>query len=113
MPKVELTDGQRIEYQQLKGEILNEIRSGTRSFSRRAGMKLLIVRDKRLYREEFATFNEFCKEILGHSKTYANYLIEGYTLIQDFVLFVLVSQSCQIMRESPDSLRSIQDETER
>jgi hypothetical protein len=51
----------------------------------RAGQKLLRIRDERLYREEYGTFEAFCKTVLGHSKTYATNLIVGYELIQDLV----------------------------
>ena len=51
----------------------------------RAGEKLLRIRDGRLYREEFANFEEFARTVLGHSRHYANRLITGYVLIQEMI----------------------------
>jgi hypothetical protein len=40
-----------------------------------AGRALLTIRDERLYREKFSTFDEYCRERWGYSKTHANRMI--------------------------------------
>lgn len=42
---------------------------------KQAGEALLVIRDKRLYREHHATFEEYCRERWDMSKTQANRLI--------------------------------------
>jgi hypothetical protein len=58
--------------------------AGLNAFQR-AGKKLIRIRDERLYREEYGTFEDFCKATLGKSKTYVNSVIQGYELIQDLI----------------------------
>ena len=41
------------------------------------GGALLIIRDSRLYREKFNTFNDYCKEKWGLERTYAHRLMKG------------------------------------
>ena len=88
MPKItvipRLSSEQHALYETLKVEILHDIQTGLESFQR-AGQKMLRIRDERLYREEFDTFEAFCRTVLGHSKTYANNLIIGYELCQDLI----------------------------
>jgi hypothetical protein len=91
-----LSDGQRNEYQSLKLGIVQDVKTGLHAFQR-AGEKLLKIREDRLYREEFGTFEEFSREILGHSKTYSNNLIVGFQVVQ-----ALVAQGETV---SPDSER--------
>jgi hypothetical protein len=79
-----LSEEQRSEYAVLKREILVEIQVALRAFQR-AGERLLKIRDDRLYREEYRTFEEFCREVLGQGYRYANRLILGYELCQDLV----------------------------
>ncbi len=79
-----LTDEQRKEYDRLTTQILEDIENGLDAFHR-AGEKLLRIRDRRLYREGFANFEEFARTVLGHSRHYANRLITGYVLIQDMI----------------------------
>src|SRR5262245_19497067 len=82
MPRIELTDEQRATYNQLKREIHEDILAGLKAFQR-AGEKLYRIRDEKLYREEFDTFADFCREELGHSKTYANNLIIGFSVTKE------------------------------
>jgi hypothetical protein len=79
-----LSDDQRRDYEILKIETVQSIQAGLTAFQRTA-KKLLRIRDERLYREEFGTFNEFCRAVFGKSKTYVNDVIQGYQLIQDLV----------------------------
>ena len=50
------------------------IRQGLNTFVD-VGNALLEIRDKRLYRQEYNTFEEYCREQWGFSKNYANKLI--------------------------------------
>src|SRR5215471_14751379 len=43
---------------------------------------MLEIRDQRLYREEFNTFEEFCRETLGRSKTQVNRMIQAGDVIK-------------------------------
>jgi len=79
-----LSDDQRRDYECLKIEIIQDIQAGLNAFQR-AGKKLIRIRDQRPYREEYGTFDEFCRATLGKSKTYVNSVIEGYELIQDLI----------------------------
>jgi hypothetical protein len=60
------------------------VRTGLQAFQR-AGEKLLKIRQDRLYREEFYTFEAFSRDILGHSKTYSNNLIAAFEVVQALV----------------------------
>ncbi len=44
---------------------------------KRVGLALLEIRDSRLYRAEFGTFEEYCRERWGMSKTHANRYVEA------------------------------------
>jgi hypothetical protein len=44
------------------------------------GKALLTIRDSRLYREQFQSFNEYCTALWGIGKSYAGYLISGSTV---------------------------------
>jgi hypothetical protein len=91
-----LSDEQRRAYECLKVEIIQDIQAGLNAFQR-AGKKLIRIRDERLYREEYDTFEDFCKATLGKSKTYINNVIQGYELIQ-----ALIAQGETVL---PDSER--------
>ena len=91
-----LSDDQRRDYECLKIEIIQDIQAGLNAFQR-AGKKLIRIRDERLYREEYQTFEDFCKATLGKSKTYINNVIQGYELIQ-----ALIAQGETVL---PDSER--------
>lgn len=42
-----------------------------------AGKALKLIRDKRLYKDKYKTFEDYCRERWGFSKRYANYLISA------------------------------------
>ena len=67
-----LTINEKAELDTLEGIISREMGSFIA-----VGKALLTIRDRRLYREEFNTFNEYCKEKWGMSKDYAHRLIRG------------------------------------
>jgi hypothetical protein len=91
-----LSDDQRRDYECLKIGIIQDIQAGLNAFQR-AGKKLIRIRDERLYREEYDTFEDFCRATLGKSKTYVNNVIQGYELIQ-----ALIAQGETVL---PDSER--------
>jgi hypothetical protein len=76
-----LTVDQRTRYKTLKREIQADIETGIAAFERVAA-KLFIVRDEKLYREEFDTWEEFCRETLGKSKTHVNRMIQAHDVIR-------------------------------
>ena len=80
-----LSSDQRQLYETLKIGIREDIRAGLAAFTR-AGEKLLRIRDERLDREEYDTFEAFSRDVLGHSKTYANNLIIGYNVVEALAL---------------------------
>ena len=47
------------------------------------GNSLRAIRDKRLYRETHKTFEAYCDEHLGFTKTHANRLIKGAAVVQN------------------------------
>ena len=48
-----------------------------------AGQALVEIRDRRLYREEFGTWESYCRDMLGYSKAQANRLISGAEVLTD------------------------------
>jgi hypothetical protein len=50
------------------------------------GKALLTIRDRRLYREKFDTFNNYCKEKWELERTYAHRLINGFLVVANLVL---------------------------
>jgi hypothetical protein len=79
-----LSRAQRREYVSLKEGIKEDLYEGLKHF-REAGEKLLKIRRERLYREEFDTFEAFCRTMFKRSKTYVNHLIAGYEVVQSLL----------------------------
>ncbi|MEI8291471.1 MAG: hypothetical protein WCH99_18530, partial [Verrucomicrobiota bacterium] len=46
------------------------------------GMALAEIRDLRLYRREYGSFSEYCREKWGWNKSYAYYMIEGAEVVK-------------------------------
>jgi hypothetical protein len=46
-----------------------------------AGSALLAIRDERLYRKDFDTFDDYCRDKWGMSKSHANRLIEASEVV--------------------------------
>jgi hypothetical protein len=67
----------------------------------RAGEKLLRIRDERLYREEFSTFEDFCRGTYDFSKTYGNNLILAYNVVKDLAdqMVVVLPNNERVARE--------------
>jgi len=79
--RTSLTVDQHTRYEFLKKEIREYIQKGIEAFERVAA-DMLEIRDQRLYREEFGTFEEFCRETLGRSKTQVNRMIQAGDVIK-------------------------------
>lgn len=79
-----LSDEQRSLYETLKVAIRQDIQAGVEALER-VSQNLLRIRDERLYREEFATFGDFCRQTLGRSKTHVNRMIAAADVIQGLI----------------------------
>jgi hypothetical protein len=88
-------------YESLKLGIAQDVKTGLQAFQR-AGEKLLKIRQDRLYREEFDTFEAFSRDILGHSKTYSNNLIAAFEVVQ-----ALVAQGESVLPDNERVARSV------
>ena len=67
-----LTIKEKSELDTLEGIILREMGSFIA-----VGKALFTILDRRLYREEFKTFNDYCKGKWGMGRSYAHYLVTG------------------------------------
>ena len=67
-----------------------------------AGMALMDLRDKRLYRSTHATFEEYCRERFNFTRQAANYLIAGASVFE-----VLTTNGCQKLPTSERQVRPI------
>ncbi|MEC5129032.1 hypothetical protein VSU19_19885 [Verrucomicrobiales bacterium BCK34] len=59
------------------------IKQGLDKLLTEVGPALQEIRDTRLYREDFKTWEEFCKSVLGYSKAQANRLVQGAAVLRD------------------------------
>jgi len=75
----ELTDPERERWVELN----QTIKKGLDQMLTEVGPALAEIRDSRLYREEFATWENYCKAVLGWSKTQANRLVQGAEVAED------------------------------
>ena len=71
-----LTVDQRLLYEHLKQKIHEYLEKGVSAFKWVAD-DMLMIRAQRLYREEYDTFEEFCRETLLRSKTHPNRMIQA------------------------------------
>jgi hypothetical protein len=60
------------------------------------GNALLTIRDRRLYREGFKTFMEYCNARWGMGRAYANYLISGSQIAANLATPVALCTPCEI-----------------
>jgi hypothetical protein len=60
------------------------------------GRALLIIRDKRLYREAFKTFMVYCREKWGMGRSYAHYLVKGSQVAANLLTRVNMMSPCEI-----------------
>ncbi len=61
-------------------ELERKIEGGMKTFCE-VGMALLSIRDRRLYRAEHGTFEAYCRERWGVTKTHANRLIAAHGVV--------------------------------
>jgi len=80
-PSPKLTAEQRREYADLKVGIQHHMEEGLKHFEA-AGQMLLRVREARLYREEFPTFNDFCRLTFQRNRRYADRLISAFDVME-------------------------------
>lgn len=59
------------------------------------GNALLKIRDKQLYRSEYRTFEEYCRERWGFSKSYGKKLVDAAEVIE-----VLKSDNCHLLPQT-------------
>ncbi len=67
-----------------------------------AGLSLREIRDRRLYRSTYATFEEYCKERFNFTRQAANYLIAGASVFE-----TLTTNGCQILPTAERQVRPI------
>ena len=67
-----------------------------------AGLSLREIRDRRLYRNSHATFEEYCKERFNFTRQAANYLIAGASVFE-----TLTTNGCQILPTAERQVRPI------
>jgi hypothetical protein len=60
------------------------IRRGMKTFVE-VGKALLTIRDQRLYREQFKTFDAYCREQWGFSKVHATRLVQAAQVVENLV----------------------------
>jgi hypothetical protein len=58
------------------------IRQGLETFIE-VGQALMIIRDKRLYRSEFSTFDDYCRDMWGMAKSTAYQYIEASNVVEN------------------------------
>lgn len=79
------------------------IKKGLKSFMV-VGSALLAVRDARLYRVKFATFEDYCQAKWGFTKTHANRLVDGAKAIAN-----LTPIGVKMLPENEAQIRPISD----
>ena len=75
-----LTTNEKAELDTLEGIIEREMKSFMD-----VGNALFTILDRRLYREEFKTFNDYCKGKWGMGRSYAHYLVSGSKVAANLV----------------------------
>ena len=76
-----LSTEERERYESLKVTFHEQVAAGVVAFHR-AGKALLTIRNERLYREQYATWADFCGEEFALTKSYANYMISAFEVIE-------------------------------
>jgi len=89
-----------IEKEELK-EFEKRIESGLKTF-REVGAALLAIRDGRMYRAEYRTFEDYCKERWGLKKQTAYQMIEGASVIKN-----LESHNCDLLPKNQGQTRPL------
>lgn len=80
-----LTRGELNRYKALKEELAGQLDIINTAFIK-AGRILGQIRDERLYRGEFDTFEQFCKSMVGKDKRYVHRIIQAHGVIEELML---------------------------
>ena len=97
-----LTINEKAELDTLEGIIEREMKSFMA-----VGNALLTIRDNKLYRQEFKTFNDYCNERWGMSKGYANRLISGSQVAANLTPHGALCTPCEIQPTSEFQIRPL------
>ena len=62
-------------------ELEKTIARGKKTFVE-VGLALAEIRDLRLYKQEYSSFQEYCQKKWGWNRTYAHYMIEGAEVVK-------------------------------
>ncbi len=77
----------------------------------KVGAALLSIRDRRLYREDFPTFEDYCRERWGWSKTHVNRQIDAAKVVQNLTPIGVKpqneAQARELTRLTPDQQRTV------
>jgi hypothetical protein len=76
-----LSRAEHSRYEALKKELHDHMDIITASFVR-MGAVLRIIRDERLYRQEYTAFEDFCRQQMGTGKRYVNRIIQAQGVIE-------------------------------
>jgi len=98
----QLTKIEKAELETLEGVITREMGSFIA-----VGKALVTIRDKRLYREDFKTFKDYCNEKWGMSKTHANRLITGSQVAVNLTPIGALCAPCEIQPTSEYQTRPL------
>jgi hypothetical protein len=106
---IPLSTEERERYERLKATFHEQIAIGVRAFHR-AGEALLGIRKDRLYREQYSTWEAFCREEYRITKTYANYMINAFEVIerlQQEGCFIIPDSeyACRVLCKFPDDMQ--------
>lgn len=71
-------------YQALKEELASQLDMINTAFIK-AGRILRQIRDERLYRGDFDTFEQFCRSMVGKDKRYVNRIIQARGVIEELL----------------------------
>ena len=74
------------------------------SFEEKADLE---IRVKRLYREDFKTFKDYCRRKWGMGKAYANYLITGSRVAVNLATCVATMPPCETQPISEYQIRPL------
>lgn len=86
------------------------VRRGLSTFYE-TGQALFKIRDKRLYREEYSTWEDYCRDECGKSKTHINRLIDSSSVVQNLtpigVKISTESQARELTKFEPERQRQV------
>jgi hypothetical protein len=71
-------------YLALKRDLTNHLDIISASFVK-VGRIVRTIREEKLYRQEFTTFEDFCREVIGKSRRYINRVIQAHDLWQSML----------------------------